>query len=82
MSAVDDTVMSIGSGPMLIKNLGPDPLYIGGSDVSEETGFPIAIGETVSMLYTNSASSVVSGGTSDMRILPGGSSFSASAPAS
>jgi hypothetical protein len=81
MPSVEDTAVSIGPGPILIKNLGPDLLYIGGHDVTGETGFPLAVGETVSVLYTNWQTSAVSGGTSDMRVLLGGSAFSASAPA-
>lgn len=81
MPAVEDTAVSIAAGPLLIMNLGPDTLYIGGHDVTEETGFPIAVGATASLLYTNWQSSAVSSGTSDMRVLPGGSSFSTAAPA-
>lgn len=64
--------VAIGTGPLLIKNLGPDLVYLGDSAVDENNGFPLAIGESVAVLYTNRGGYAVSEGTSDVRHLTGG----------
>lgn len=73
MTAVADFPVVIGTGPQLIRNLGPDVVYIGGPSVTAETGFPVESGESFAMLYTGTPSYAISVGDSDVRRLPGGS---------
>jgi hypothetical protein len=73
MPSVGDTPVKIGTGPQLIRNMGPDDLYLGGADVSEENGYPLHSGQSISMLHGDKAGYAISTGTSDVRLMPGGS---------
>lgn len=80
---VGETPIRIGSASYLIQNLGPDNLYVGDEDVTDENGLQLAAGESVARGVTNAATYVVSSGTSDARILGRGTGFfsPATAPA-
>lgn len=74
MPTIDDTAVSLGSSPCLVQNLGADALYLGGEDVTSETGFRLGPGLTVSIASTNADTYIVAadGDSSDVRILPRG----------
>jgi selenophosphate synthase len=38
-----------GTRSLLVKNSGANPIYIGGSDVTTAQGFPLAVGESISI---------------------------------
>jgi hypothetical protein len=46
---------SMGRGSLLISNRGPNAIYLGGTDVTTATGFPIPAGESIEMDETNGA---------------------------
>lgn len=69
MSSVGTTPVQIGDDSYLIQNLGPDPLYVGNSDVTTDTGVQINTGESLTVGVTETDVYVVSAGTSDVRTL-------------
>lgn len=78
MASVGSTPMTLMKGPLLIQNLGPDVVYVGHStvldipEVSDEEGFQVSPGRTISIGPTNTKISVVSAGDSDVRTLASG----------
>ena len=73
--AVDDqAAVDLGTGPMLIQNLGDDEIFLSGGAVPEpdaETGLRVSSGEAVSVKYNERGYWAVSVGTSDVRTLVG-----------
>lgn len=74
MPSVGETPVPLGVDAYLIKNLGPDDVYVGNSDVTTSNGFPLTMGDSLAVGYGNESTFAVSDGTSDVRILPRGSS--------
>lgn len=69
MPSIGTTVLSIGSGPMLIQNLGDDDLYVlDESSVTIDTGVQLITGASV-VVGDGESFYAVSEGTSDVRIL-------------
>lgn len=65
-----DTVLSRES--LLIENNGPVTVYVGNSDVTAATGFPIAVNASLSdsnPVFTGMWFGIVSSGSSDVRII-------------
>ena len=75
MPSVSSTPVDLGSGSVLIQNLGPGDLFLGDPGVTTETGFRISAGSSVTVGYSNSRFYVVSDSTSDARVLSAGSGF-------
>lgn len=79
MASVGTTPVTVGPGPRLVQNLGPDDLYIGHSNVdgaplvTVAAGIRLSAGESISLASTSTAISVVSSGTSEVRNLSSGS---------
>lgn len=70
---VGATPVKIGRGPMIIQNIGPDPLRVGFSNVTGATGLHLTAGASCVMGYTSDEIWVMSSATScDVRVLPGG----------
>lgn len=82
MATVEDTAVPIASAG-LIQNLGPDPVYIGGSSaVTSANGLRVASGEALAVGTSTSTLYAISGGTSDVRTLSRGTGiFSLPTPA-
>jgi len=69
MPTVGDTRVSLGGQAQLIQNLGPDKLYLGGPDVTEDDGLEVLSGQTVSIGPLNDELYAVSDDTCDVRTL-------------
>ena len=54
MPAISSTPVDLGSGSVLIQNLGPGNLFIGGPYVNTETGVRISAGSSVTVGYSSS----------------------------
>ena len=73
---VDTTPVKVGTGPMIIQNIGPDPLRVGFSNVTADNGLHLTagaacvVGHTGGDIYVRSST-----GNCDVRILPGGIGF-------
>ena len=73
MPSVSSTPVDFGSGSVLIQNLGPGDLFLGGPGVTTETGVRISAGSSVTVGYNSSHFYGVSDSTSDARVLSAGS---------
>lgn len=65
MPSISSTPVDLGSGSVLIQNLGPGNLFIGGPYVNPETGVRISAGSSVTVGYSSSRFYGVSASTSD-----------------
>jgi hypothetical protein len=66
---VTTTPQRLGSSGYLIQNLGPDPLYVGESTVTEDNGVKLESGVCVVVGNTSNDVYVVSEGTSEIQLL-------------
>ena len=66
---VTTTPVALGTSAMLIQNLGPDALYLGEADVTDETGVLVSPGESLVVGNLNHPLYAVSSAASDVRIL-------------
>ena len=73
MPYVSSTPVNLGSGSVLIQNLGPDDLFLGSLGVTVETGVRISAGSSITVGYDSEQFYAVSAGTSDARVLASGS---------
>ena len=73
MASIGTTAVNLGKNGQLIQNLGPDDLYIAPTpSVGLSSGFRIVPGESLSFGYSNDPMYAISGGTSELRSLSGG----------
>jgi hypothetical protein len=72
MPTVDTNVAELGPGPLLIQNLGDDPLYVlDDADVTVDNGLQVSAGRAVAV-GGGDAYFAVSEGSSDVRVLSRG----------
>jgi hypothetical protein len=69
MPTIETTSVSVGMFAQLIQNLGPDPIYVGESGVTTDTGLQVSAGRSVAVGSKDAEVFVVSDGTSDVRLL-------------
>jgi hypothetical protein len=69
---VTDTAVSLGTGAKLIQNLGPDALYLGDAEVSDETGVLLEANTSLVVGQLNQSLYAISANTSDVRVLARG----------
>lgn len=79
MPSVGTTAVSVGSGPILIQNLGDDDLYVlDEPSVTADTGVQLITGQSVAV-GDGESFYVISEGTSDVRVLGHGTGIFAPA---
>ena len=69
---VTTTPVALGAGAQLVQNLGPGALYLGESDVDDETGVLVNANESVVVGARTHPLYAVSASTSDVRTLSRG----------
>jgi hypothetical protein len=71
---VGTTAVSVGTGPGLVQNLGPDEMYVGNSTgLTSSTGVLVPANKAMAFGFSNTPIYVISAGASDVRFLYGGS---------